>query len=214
MFSSNITYVPGEVYVNIIKMLNYRGVKLDGAPLASDEVVKALNHFEYIKVTGTRKNDDPRGEAIVAVFLINPNSKYSNKTADFRKLVKWFPKRKNDEKMDIIFISKDPLTTHIVKQINVIRKENVNTQLEHYEYEKFLIEVPKHVAVPEHIILTEDEINEICEIEKCSRDQFPKILQTDSMAVWLGLKPGMVVKIKRISETACTAIAYRYCVRI
>ena len=68
MFSSNITYVPGEVYVNIIKMLNYRGVKLDEATLAPDEVVKKLNHFEYIKVTGTRKDDDPRGEAIVTVF--------------------------------------------------------------------------------------------------------------------------------------------------
>lgn len=206
-------YAPGEVYTNLIKLMGYRGVKLATEPLTSDAVVQKLNHYEFVTISGTRGNDDPRGEATVMIILIAPNSKYSNKSGDFKKLLKGLPKIKPSENLEVVFVSEFVLTIHIKKQIIVYRNENPKVHLEDHDYEIFLLENPKHEVVPEHSIPPESEIDEFCRIHYKDRSSFPKILQSDPQAVWLGLRPGMCVKVKRISETAMYSYIYRICIK-
>ena len=40
-------------------------------------------------------------------------------------------------------------------------------------------------------------------------DRLPKILNTDPVSVFIGAKPGQIVKITRESHTAKEAVAYR-----
>jgi len=66
-----------------------------------------------------------------------------------------------------------------------------------------------HDLVPEHTVLSEQESNELLKRYDIKIDQLPKIISTDPAAISIGAKPGQIIKIKRKSRTALSAIAYR-----
>lgn len=209
-------YDPVLVYGNLVKMLtNYRRVKLSAPAMDSDSVAQKLNHYEFVTISGTRDEmqGDPRGKAKVITILIAPNSKYSGKSGDFKKLFKELPKTNPGESLEVIFVSDADFTSHIKKHIQQFRIENPTIIVEDHNYEIFLIEVPAHTLVPKHIVVSNEEIDTFCRLYYMSKDRFQKILQSDPQAVWLGLRPGMCVKIIRDSETAGTAPVYRICVK-
>lgn len=204
-------FIPVQVYLNLVKMIGYRGVTLSTPPYNSDDLILRLNHYEFVTINGKRAAEDIRGAATVIIILIKPNSKYSNKTSEFKKLFRGLPKMKEDENLNVIFVSEYVLTIHINKML--ANQKVPNVFIESYDYEKFMLEAPKHESVPEHTILSDEEVDYICNKYYTSKDKFPKIVSSDTQAVWLGLRPGMVVKIERISETAGTAPAYRFCIK-
>ena len=67
-----------------------------------------------------------------------------------------------------------------------------------------------HVLVPEHTILSEEESQKLFKKYNIRPDQLPKILHTDPAVIAIGAKPGQIIKIVRISQTARQAIAYRF----
>jgi len=66
-----------------------------------------------------------------------------------------------------------------------------------------------HELVPEHIILSEKEIQDLLKKYDITPDQLPKLLHTDPAAIACGAKPGNILKIIRKSHTAKEAIVYR-----
>lgn len=204
------TYIPGDVYNNLAKLLTYRNVKLSADPLDKDTLSQKLNHYEYVTLSGDRAGDDPRGPAHVIVFLIAPNSKYSSRSLDFKKLLRGLPKK---DHLEIIFVSEHKLTVHIAKALLAYKQVNPTVYVEDYDYTVFMIETPKHNDVPPHRLATDEEIEAFCVKHYTSKDRFPKIHTSDPMAVWLGARPGMCVHVTRLSETAGEAVAYRFCVK-
>ena len=211
-------YQPFSVYTNLVKMLSYRGAILRGSVLTEDQLVERLNHYEFITLIADRTDTHILGKAICYILLIKPGSKYSAKTSDFKKLLKEIPSNtlKNPQPIEVMFVSENVFTIHIKKALVAWKSENhiSGMYIEDHDYEKWYIETPKHVSVPKHTIATPDEIAKFCALYYVSSpDKFPKILVNDVQAVWLGLKPGMVCKIIRVSESAGESIAYRYCIR-
>ncbi len=208
-------YITWEVYTNLLKMLEYRGIKRAEEPMTADAFAQNLNHYNYVMITGTRPVSDPREHSIIIVEIA-PGSSYATKSADFKRLLQKIPVAKAVESKqyttNIVFISEHNLTTHINKQLNSYSRENPNVYLESYDPTYFKIESPKHSLVPPHSIPTEEEVMQFCDKWRISPWDLPKISRYDTMAVWLGLRYGMVVKIMRISETAGQAIAYKICV--
>ena len=92
------------------------------------------------------------------------------------------------------------------------RLTHPRTRIEARSYGLFLMELPLHVLVPPHSLATDEEVDALCRLHTTSRDRFPHISRDDPQAVWLGVKPGMVVRIDRPSETAGIAVVYRFCV--
>lgn len=205
-------FVPGQVYNNLVKMMAYRGVTISSDIADSSEVMQRLNHYEFIIISGVRGPEDSRGAAAVVIVLIAPDSKYSAKSGDFKKLLSKLPKPQQGYNLEIIFVSPDELTPHIVRKIKSFQAENPNVSVEAHVYKLFMLEAPKHAQVPKHVILLPEEIDEFCDIEFVSKKHFQKINRDDCQAIWLGLKPGMVVKIYRVSETAGESIGYRLCI--
>lgn len=206
-------FIPGQIYTNLVKLMTYRNVVISSNPIDAETVVQKLNHYEFVTIAGKRSKDDPRGEATVIIILIAPNSKFSSKSGDFKKLLKGFPKMKFGDNLEILVVSEFALTIHIKKYILKYKTQNPKIHIEDYDYSIFMIEAPKHESVPLHTIATDEEVEEFCAQYYTTRDKFPKILQSDTQAVWLGLRPGIVVRIVRVSETAGIAIAYRICIK-
>ena len=78
------------------------------------------------------------------------------------------------------------------------------------EIEKQQFDIMNHDLVPLHIIVSDDEKNELFSKYNITPDQLPKILDSDPVSISIGAKPGQIVKIIRKSHTAKEAVAYRF----
>lgn len=85
--------------------------------------------------------------------------------------------------------------------------------------ENISFNVLKHVLVPEHHLLTEEEAEAVLQRKGMTRDQLPKIRKSDPGIKILEnvhghpIEEGAVVKIVRKSETAQEFVAYRLVTR-
>lgn len=207
--SSMIKFAPMTVYENIILMLKYRAIDMTSEVLSMNKFIDTLNNYEYVVITGVRKETDTRTAANVRVVLIAPNSRFATKAPDFKKMYKAILKDAPDMN-ELLFVSSDAFTVHIKKAIIEI-KSTSNILIEDYTYRFFMLEVPKHVQVPQHTIVSGGEVEQFCDYFYTTKERFQDIVSGDPIAVWLGLRPTNVVKIERLSETAGNAIAYRHC---
>ncbi|UCH71692.1 MAG: DNA-directed RNA polymerase subunit H [Thermoplasmatales archaeon] len=67
-----------------------------------------------------------------------------------------------------------------------------------------------HELVPCHTIISDKEKEELIEKYNITLDQLPKILDTDPVSIFIGAKPGQIIKITRKSHTAKEAVVYRF----
>lgn len=84
--------------------------------------------------------------------------------------------------------------------------------IEYFVENELLVNITRHELVPKHIPLSEDEKQALLKQYKIKDLQLPRILQNDSVARYLGLQRGQVVKIIRPSESAGRYVTYRLCV--
>ncbi len=69
--------------------------------------------------------------------------------------------------------------------------------------------VLEHDLVPDHILLNEEETQELLTKYKITKGQLPKIKTSDVVVKQIEAQPGDVLKIIRKSLTAGQAISYR-----
>jgi DNA-directed RNA polymerase subunit H len=70
-------------------------------------------------------------------------------------------------------------------------------------------DIKKHILVPEHTKITEEEKIELLKKLGAKNKQMPKILLTDPAIKDIDAKIGDIIKIKRKSPTAKESIYYR-----
>lgn len=75
------------------------------------------------------------------------------------------------------------------------------------------VDIMHHQLVPEHEIMTKDEVQKLLERYKCKTEDLPKVLDTDPMVLKLKAKGGDVLRIGRRSQTAGKAYYYRLVIR-
>ena len=78
-----------------------------------------------------------------------------------------------------------------------------------FKISELMVNITEHSYVPKHILLNDEEKNILLKRYKIKENQLPKILTSDPVAKYLGLRKGNVVKIIRDSETAGKYVTYR-----
>jgi DNA-directed RNA polymerase subunit H len=70
-----------------------------------------------------------------------------------------------------------------------------------------------HAMVPDHQIMTEEELTGLLSLYNITSEQLPRIYHDDPAVKTIGAKPGDVIRIIRTSHTAGRAESYRLVIR-
>lgn len=81
--------------------------------------------------------------------------------------------------------------------------------LEDFLQSEMLINITEHELVPQHVLLTAEEKEELFTRYKLKENQLMKMLATDPVARYYGYKRGQVIKIIRKSDTAGRYVTHR-----
>ena len=79
-----------------------------------------------------------------------------------------------------------------------------------YKLSELMVNITEHTYVPKHVVLSNEEKTALLRRYKIKENQLPKILSSDPIARYLGLRRGNVVKIIRGSETSGQYVTYRF----
>jgi DNA-directed RNA polymerase subunit H len=175
--------------VNFMKLNNQLDMLLEKKP---DEVNTSVNNKIYIKYYLTK--------------MIRP-SNIQEIIDDLFHLEEILTKN------DILYIIiKDEVNATIKTElIQIWERYGIFIVIESIKYLQF--NILQHEYVPEHIILSEEEVQNIMiQYNINDRIQFPDISRFDPVARAICLRPGMVCKIIRPSKTSITANYYRICI--
>ena len=115
-------------------------------------------------------------------------------------------------KEDTLFIIiKDEINETLTnKLIHLWEKDGIFIIIESIKRLQF--NILEHDLVPIHIIMNEPDVIEIMQKYNITKNQFPDISRFDPVARVIGLRPGQVCNIKRVSKTAIETDYYRICI--
>ncbi|RXK40663.1 DNA-directed RNA polymerase I, II, and III subunit RPABC1 [Tremella mesenterica] len=146
---------------------------------------------------------------------------HSERTGD--RLLVWFCPERNVPKSSIkIFLGQmehrsanKGILIHPDKMGSAANKAMMEMQAE-YHLESFseadlLVNITRHFLVPKHTIMRPEEKAALIKRYRLKETQLPRIMITDPVAKYYGMRRGQVMKIERASETAGRYITYRIC---
>ena len=209
-----------RVYKTLNKMMNDRGYTLSSKGSISSsyedwekdirEKDKMSGIFTKIVVENDENDQFPQNEEndkkenkkkVNLFFHYIPNGKIN------KECIQHFVKEMQtaEASSGIIITSSTKLSEQAKKQI----ENSKELTIEVFYLNELVVNITEHELVPNHTLLSKKDKKLLLERYKIKDSQLPKILVSDPVARYLGLKRGDVVKITRKSETAGRYITYR-----
>lgn len=212
------------IYQNLQRLCEYRGATVTSPVIDKPAHIAQMDSTHYVQITAERAPEDVRGAAHIMVAQLSNGRNIETKSDAFRRFLDRFirAQKKDSIETNIIVVTSldiSPNVRAIIDAANAVARDTKDAPplfIEQVTAMRVKIVVPQHIAVPEHTIVPRDEIDRLCAELHMSRANFPRLVASgekpDAMAVWLGLRPGMVVRITRLSSATGYAVAYRVCV--
>lgn len=149
------------------------------------------------------EEDNSREKKNIYVFFQMDDNSFGKN--DLKKVVNEVHSKFETDDVLIILILKD-------KPNNAVRKELKNAKYdstEVFERKNLMFNVTKHILVPKHIKLSQEDAKAVMEKYSCTKKQLPKILINDPQVKYHGMKVGDVCKIVRNNRENGVEISYR-----
>lgn len=203
-------------------MFSYRGLEPVEPEMPEAAVARAMSTHDIITLTARKIGGNKN---LLTAIILGPNSEYATKTAEMNKALARFIRDHEtsvksgaaspDYSLMIIGPTFDASAgdyyVHVMKALQAFGYANPNIFMEICDYGVFLLELPRHCMSVKHWIPPADEVDAYCKKYGKRPTDFPRIKAKDGAAIWIGLRPGMVCAVDRVSETAGKAFVYKYC---
>lgn len=208
---------PLIVFYNIMRLCEFRGARPNArATLSAAQFTAAMDANHHVQINAERSADDIRGASHLVIIQFSALRSIDTSSQKFKpfidKIIKTRPR--DGVEFNLILITTAPVSPAIARIIADQRDPGVI--VEQHTAARFLIVAPEHIAVPRHTIVPRDEVDTLCREMHLILGNLPHMVASgtmpDPMAVWMGLRPGMIVRIDRISETAGNETIYRRCI--
>ena len=190
-----------KVWKTLKKMMEVRGYDKDYEKIDYDDWISKIRKEKIMKGIFRKKDVNDPNKKIILYYQYFPDQKvntvYINEFLELMREIK--------VNSGIIIIS-GKLSQQAKQKVQEINKE---LQVEIFTVNELVVNITEHELVPKHILLSKEDKDILLKRYKIKENQLPKILVTDPVARFLGLKRGDVVKIIRNSETAGRYITYR-----
>ena len=178
------------IITNFVKML-YNRSYFDNSDL-NDLIKSGINNFANYKTFINYNNE------VFHLIIIPYKLNTIKKTEDIENFL-----NSNDDKKIFVVLSG---STKIEKQILEYKKTEVFNDVD------LLVNIIDNNLIPKHILLSDEEANNILTEYKINKKNLPCILSADRIAKYYNIEPGQIVKIIRPSITAGEEIIYRVCI--
>ena len=190
-----------QVRKTTIEMLEDRGftVSTEDKNLSYQDFANRLEERQ-INITSNHNQNEHR-TAYVAYIL--ETKTFSKK--DLVNLKAYIDENFPTKEMTVIIIVQEKPTPQIAKEFQ-------NDEFKNYEIfltKNLMFNITHHEIVPKHIMLNESEEEKVLEEFQSTRTQLPKLLSSDPVAKYYGMKIGDVCKIVRHSPMTGESIYYR-----
>jgi DNA-directed RNA polymerase subunit H (RpoH/RPB5) len=178
------------IITNFVKML-YNRSYFDNSDL-NDLIKSGINNFANYKTFINYNNE------VFHLIIIPYKLNTIKKTEDIENFL-----NSNDDKKIFVILSG---STKIEKQILEYKKTEVFNDVD------LMVNIIDNNLIPKHILLSDEEANNILTEYKINKKNLPCILSADRIAKYYNIEPGQIVKIIRPSITAGEEIIYRVCI--
>ncbi len=185
-----------KVRKTVLEMIEDRNIKIP--------VIDKNLTFEQFNVQYTANNidiyiNDEENNKKVYIHFYNSDKSFGKKTLS--DLIINITEKYQDDSILIILILKDKENNLVSKELQKPNYKNVEIFIQ----QSLIFNITRHVLVPEHRVLTEEEEKSL----KFNKKELPTILKTDPVAKYYGMKTGQICRIKRPSTVSGFTYYYR-----
>eukprot|EP00004_Rigifila_ramosa_P020769 TRINITY_DN5430_c0_g1_i3.p2 TRINITY_DN5430_c0_g1~~TRINITY_DN5430_c0_g1_i3.p2 ORF type:complete len:163 (+),score=39.74 TRINITY_DN5430_c0_g1_i3:239-727(+) len=139
------------------------------------------------------------------IFVFFPEGKEGNGKIGIKDVERVVTKMIDANVGRVILVLQQPMSSYASTALKVAQTLIAEIFLE----AELLVNIMDHVLVPPHELLSNDEKLQLLRKYKLKETQLPRMLTTDPIARFMGLRHGDVVRITRQSETAGRYLTYR-----
>ncbi len=210
---SNLTSLIYKSRKNILELMDKQGYNISDYSNFSITEVNSMKQNNQLDMLLEKNTEDPISKRKNKIYI----SYYLTKMIRPANIQEMIDDLFNlDEvltKSDTLFIIiKDDVNETIISELKQIwEKDGIFIVIENIKRLQF--NILKHSLVPEHIIMSDEEVEEIMKkYNIVNKYDFPDISRFDPVARVIGLRPGDICKIIRPSKTSITSNYYRICI--
>lgn len=187
-----------KIRKTVLEMLNDRGFTIDNQLDITFEEFTSMYNNNNINIY---INDENLGQ----IYIYFHNEPKSITKSDLKSLVSNLIKEYEDDELKLIILLKEKGNGSILKELNKDSYKNV----EIFMNKNMMFNITHHEYVPKHIILNQEESEIILDKYNTTRNKLPKILKSDPVVKYYGMKHDQICKIIRKSPEVGEYVYYR-----
>jgi len=187
-----------KIRKTVLEMLNDRGYIIDNNLEVSFEEFTSMYNNNNINIF---LNDEKLGKAYINFH----NEPKSITKSDLKVLLTNLIKEYEDDQLKLIIILKEKGNGSILKELN----KEIYKNVEIFMNKNMMFNITHHEYVPKHIILNKEEEDILLDKYNTTKNKLPKILKSDPVVKYYGMKHDQICKIIRKSPEVGESIYYR-----
>ena len=216
MTSQNSSAIISTIYNSrkiVLELMETQGYNVDDYSNFSINEVNSMKQNNQLDMLLEKKEEDivtKNKNKIYIRYYLGKTIKASNLQDMIDDLFNLEVILKKEDTLFII-IKNEPNETLINELKHIWESDGIFIVIENIK--RLQYNILKHELVPQHIVLSEIEVDEIMKKYNITdKIQFPDISRFDPVAKVIGLRPGQVCRIIRPSKTSILSNYYRICI--